>query len=214
MQRTVISLLGKPLAGKDTVAGALAEQNPEIAPISMGDVIREVKSTGPTHRFWDQLESSIEISDNGGIAPDKPVFDVLTKLADEKITQGKDAVIWVAGPRTLQQLGWLDDWAKEKGYRELFLHIDVPDEEVYKRLNVRKDGGRLDDNVPDVRLKNFREITKPVIDTVREQGRLLEINGVGTREDVKNRAVEALNMHLLDPEITMEFASVTIRARR
>ncbi len=202
MQPTIISLLGKPLAGKDTVAGALREQFSDIATISMGDVIREVKSTGSQHRFWQQLKESVAVGDSGGIAPDAPVFDCLKILAEEKLAEGHDAVVWVAGPRTLQQLGWLDDWTKEKGFREVFIHIDVPDAEVYKRLEGRNNG-REDDKVPHVRLQNFRDITKPVIDHLRQEGRLLEINGVGNREAVQNRTIEALTMRKFDPEITL-----------
>jgi adenylate kinase family enzyme len=202
MQPTIISLLGKPLAGKDTVADALRNEYADLATISMGDVIREVKATGPSHRFWTLLESSIAVGDAGGIAPDEPVFICLTQLIEEELRAGKTRIVWVAGPRTEQQLQWLDAWTQNHGLREQFLHIDVPDEEVYRRLTGRTDG-REDDKVPDVRLQNFRDITKPVIDRLRDEGRLVEIYGIGPKEVVGRRAIESLMLTPRDPEITL-----------
>lgn len=214
MQPTIISLLGKPLAGKDTIAAELREQLPDTVSLSMGDLIREVKATGESHRFWPLLHESIAIADAGGVVPGEPINQCMEQLIGEKIAEGNTRIIWIAGPRNIEELTWLDTWAKAHDINTQFLHIDVPDAEVYKRLDGRKDHGRVDDAVPDVRLKNFYDITKPVIDSLRDQGRLMEINGVGEREAVKFRAVEALNMHRLDPEITLEFTQMTIRSRR
>lgn len=202
MQPTIISLLGKPLAGKDTVANALRDQLSDTVTISMGDIIREVKATGPTHRFWSLLKDSIAIGDAGGLAPDEPIMLCLTQLTEEHLKEGKTRIIWIAGPRSERELQMLDTWAQNRGFREQFLHIDVPDEEVYRRLDSRMDG-REDDKVPDVRLHNFRKITKPVIDRLRTEGRLVEIYGVGPREVVGRRAIESLMMTARNPEITL-----------
>ncbi len=190
MQPTIIGLLGKPLAGKDTVARALADSLPNLATISMGEVVREVKAVGPAHRFWNELHDSIGIADAGGIAPDGPIFECLTKLITEQFDKGAETVVWVAGPRSEQQLDWLDSWTKDCGYQEQFVYIDVPDEMVYERVSERAAHMREDDKVVPYRLAEFERITKPVIDRLREQGRIREISGLGGREAVGSRAVE------------------------
>lgn len=190
MQPTIIGLLGKPLAGKDTVARALRDSLPNLATISMGEVVREVKAVGPAHRFWHELHDSIAIADAGGIAPDGPIFECLTKLITEQFDKGMETVVWVAGPRSEQQLNWLDAWAKDCGYQEKFVYIDVPDEIVYERVTQRAAHLREDDKVVPYRLGEFERITKTVIERLREQGRIHEIDGLGGKEAVGARAVE------------------------
>lgn len=204
MQPTIIGILGKPLSGKDTVANALCDHFPDVTTISMGDVVREVKATGPSHRFWSLLKDSISVVDRGGIAPDAPIFTCLTQLIEERLKQGYTTVVWVAGPRSDQQLGWLDNWTRDRGYGEQFLYVDVPDAEVYRRVRTRADG-RPDDreDIINFRLKEFERVTKPGIDRLRQEGRLMEINGIGGKEGVAHRAIESLMMTARDPEITL-----------
>lgn len=209
MTNTIIGILGKPLSGKDTVAEALRSMNPGIATISMGDVVREVKATGPSHRFWDLLHDSIAVADSGGIAPDEPIFRCITLLIDEEFGQGKESVMWIGGPRSEQQLIWLDAWAAEKGYRDQFLHIDVPDSEVYARINHRLDHGRADDRTDVIafRLSEYERVTLPAVDHLASEGRIAKINGVGARESVAAHAAEALNLGFFDPEATLPMSA-------
>lgn len=210
MQPTIIGVLGKPLAGKDSVASFLRDTHPDFATISMGDVVREVKATGPTHRFWSQLSHAIAVADAGGIAPDEPIFFCITQLIEEKLAEGKRGVLWIGGPRSVQQVAWLDAWAKAKGLVQQFLYIDIPDLEVYTRLDGRNEG-RVDDtkDVMGFRLQEFARVTKPAIDQLKGEGRMIEIDGIGTKVEVGKRVVESLAIRLFEPEI-----SLPARARR
>jgi len=205
MQRTIIGILGKPLSGKDTVAAALCDQHSGIARISMGDVVREVKVTGPSHRFWDVLHDSIAVADAGGIAPDAPIFHCITELIEEKFAEGNTTVLWVGGPRSDQQVGWLDRWTNEQGYADQFLLIDVPKSEVYMRVNDRVGHNRVDDRTDVIafRLSEYERVTLPAITRLEAEGRIATIYGVGSKESVAKRAVEALGMTHRDPEITL-----------
>lgn len=205
MQKTIIGLLGKPLAGKDTVADALRAEFPGIATISMGDVIREVKVAGESHRFWPILEGAIAVADAGGIAPDEPTFRCLTELAEEQWAEGKSVVVWVGGPRSEHQIDQLDAWTKENGIDARFLHIDVPDGEVYERVGERKNHGRTDDrsDVIAVRLQEYERVTKPAVDRLFREGRIAMVNGVGERSEVCKNAMEILQFSLMEREITL-----------
>jgi len=209
MTKTIIGILGKPLSGKDTVAEALRSMNPGVATISMGDMVREVKATGPTHRFWDLLHDSISVADAGGIAPDEPIFRCITLLIDEQFQSGKDTVMWIGGPRSEQQVAWLDAWATQQGHREQFLHIDVPDSEVYTRLHHRLDHGRADDRseVIAFRLSEYERVTLPAVSRLEAEGRIAKINGLGARESVAVQAAEALGMGFFDPEVALPILS-------
>jgi adenylate kinase family enzyme len=209
MARTVIGILGKPLSGKDTVAETLRLTHPSLAAISMGDVVREVKAVGPAHRFWDLLKDSIAVADAGGIAPDEPIFRCITLLIEEQFRSGKDTVLWVGGPRSEQQVRWLDAWVTENGYHDQFLHIDVPDGEVYARLNDRLRHGRADDRTDVIafRLTEYERVTAPAVSRLAEEGKLRQINGVGSKESVAAHAAAALGLPGIDPETSLPLTS-------
>lgn len=203
MKPTIIGVLGKPLAGKDTVANYVQRHSEGVATISMGEVVREVKAVGPTHRFWPDLHGVIAVADAGGIAPDEPIFRCLARLATEELDKGNETVIWVGGPRSEQQLRWLDAWTKECGYDEKFVYIDVSDDVVYDRVRQRESDGRADDLAVPYRLMEFERVTKPVVDTLREQGRVLEVCGTGGKEVVGARALESLKTARQEWEVSL-----------
>ncbi|MCI0822210.1 MAG: nucleoside monophosphate kinase, partial [Chloroflexi bacterium] len=125
-------------------------------------------------------------------------------------------------PRTVGQAEALDEGLDDKGGIDLALYIDVPKAESVRRLAGRyicrncqrpyhetvsppakqgvcdKCGGEVyqrDDDRPEVvgrRLEVFFEETKPVVDYYRGLGKLKEINGEGSIEDVGNALVAAL----------------------
>ncbi len=204
MQPTIIGVLGKPLSGKDTVIKAIRESDPSVAVISFGTILSEVKVLKESHRFWPMLKDAVSIAESGGIVPGDPINACMGQLITEAMYAGKTRIVWSAGPRNEEELHWLDAFSKQHNLKEQFLYVDVPDEEVYRRRNGRNEG-RLDDReeVVPVRLKNFEEITKPVIDRLRKEGRLTEISGIGSKETIASRAIEALDLKLRDPEITL-----------
>lgn len=205
IQPTIIGVLGKPLSGKDTVAHALMDEHPDTTTtISISAVISDVKKMGEAHRFWPILKDAISIAEAGGIVPGEPVNQCMEYLINEALAGGKTNIIWIAGPRNIEELEWLDGWAPKRHIATKYLHVDLSDEEALRRLDGRK-LGRLDDraDILKIRLDNFRDITKPVIDTLRQEGRLIEINGEGTVNDVRERLHDALHLRPYDPEITL-----------
>jgi adenylate kinase len=75
------------------------------------------------------------------------------------------------------------------------LYLKVSDEEIQKRIALRKGiEGRADDNVVDDRLKEYHTLTEPVIEMLREKGKLIEINGEQTREAVAKDINAALGI--------------------
>jgi len=203
MKPTIIALLGKPLAGKDTVARCLRNFDAGLATISIGEVLREVKAVGQDHRFWPLFKDAITIADAGGIVPDEPIFRCFTRLVTEHLDAGKETVIWIGGPRSDQQLDWLDRWTRACGYEEKFMYVDVPDDIVFERVEQRKSHKRTDDQAVEYRLAEFERVTKPVVDRLRDQGRLHEINGTGGKEHVGTKAVELLFPGVREPEIRL-----------
>jgi len=95
-------------------------------------------------------------------------------------------------PRTIAQAEALDSFLAEKELSVSgLLALDVPDEELIKRLLSRgKDSGRADDQDESIianRIATYNKETAPVFDFYGKQERANKVDGVGSLEDVFER---------------------------
>ncbi len=180
-----LALLGPPGAGKGTQAEMLAISG-GFEHISTGDMIRdEMSRDTELGRFAKQYY------DRGDLVPDEVIIDMIkSRVADAP------RVILDGFPRTVTQAAALDDQLAVIGTpldRVVYFDIDV--EEVVTRLEKRREiEGRVDDE-PDAvrqRLEVYRRETEPVVDYYRETDRLVEINGVGEIDVVRERLNAAI----------------------
>ena len=75
------------------------------------------------------------------------------------------------------------------------LHLKVSDEEIIRRLALRKEiEGRADDNAVDERLKEYREYTELVVEMFRNKKVLIEIDGERAREPIAEDIRNALGI--------------------
>jgi len=120
-------LLGGPGAGKGTQANYIKE-NYQIPQISTGDMLRAAVKAGT-----DLGRKAKEYMDSGGLVPD----DVIIGLVKERIQQAdcKKGFLFDGFPRTIPQA----DAMKEAGVPiDAVVDIDVPDEEIIKRMSGRR----------------------------------------------------------------------------
>jgi adenylate kinase len=96
-------------------------------------------------------------------------------------------------PRTIAQAEALDKMLAAKGTPlDAILELQVPEEELFRRLAGR---GRADDQ-PDVirqRLVAYRKQTEPLLNYYSKSGVLKSINGLGTVDEIFDRAKAALD---------------------
>jgi adenylate kinase len=141
--------------------------------------------------------------------------DMLRRNVKDETDLGKDGFILDGFPRTLAQAEALDEQLAKLGRRvTAALLIDVPDEEVIRRLSGRRvckksghnynvefdppkhegvcdqDGSRLiqrDDDKPEVienRLRVYHEQTEPLVEHYDEQGLMRRIDGTRAATEV------------------------------
>lgn len=132
---------------------------------------------------------------------DPEILQAMTtgKLLDErlvnKVVQGAferskdiDHLILDGYPRQLSQAKWLVGHAPEHERSiELVIVLEVPREELFKRLNLR---GRLDDTpeVIEERLQIYRKEMYPVLSYLTEENvKIAHIDGTGTVGQVHDR---------------------------
>ena len=193
----LIVLLGPPGAGKGTQAARLATKY-GIPQISTGDMLRAAVAAGTP------LGKRVEgIMEAGELVPD----DVMLEVVEDRLSQPDCAsgAILDGYPRTAGQAETLDPLVQRigKGRSSLVLVLDVPEEEVIRRISGRRgeagEAGKRDDDAGHVvleRLRVYRELTEPLVEFYRDKGVMAEIAGIGTVDEIFDRMDATVREHL------------------
>ncbi len=203
-----IIFLGPPGAGKGTQAQIIC-QKMGIPQISTGDMLRAAIAA--------KTETGLkakEYMDKGQLVPDAVVIDIVKeRLTNEDCQKG---YILDGFPRTVEQAQSLGTFAKI----DAAINLDVADEVLVARLSGRRvcplcgapyhvdrlngetvckvDATPLiqrDDDKPETvlnRLKVYHQKTAPLIDYYRSEGKLVNITGSGSLEEISAEIFETL----------------------
>jgi adenylate kinase len=188
----LIVLLGPPGAGKGTQAARLAAKC-GVQQVSTGDMLRQAVAADTP------LGKRVQgIMEAGDLVPDELMLEVV----EERLSQADcaDGTILDGYPRTRGQAETLDPLAKRVGLGGVgvVLNLEVPEEEVLRRISGRrKEGGggeRADDrtDIAKERLRVYRAETAPLVDYYRKRGVLRNIDGVGSVDEIAARIDAAL----------------------
>ncbi len=126
----IIVLIGAPGAGKGTQARLLQERR-SIPQISTGDMFREMKT----------LDTPLAREVQEIMASGKLISDDLTyKIVRERTSKPDTAGTFVLDgyPRTAVQAEQLEELAKEQNKEIQAIEVDVPRDELMKRLTGRR----------------------------------------------------------------------------
>src|SRR5580765_3679226 len=126
----IIVLIGAPGAGKGTQARLLQERS-GIPQISTGDMFREMKT----------LDTPLAKEVQAIMASGKLISDDLTyKIVRERTSKPDTAGTFVLDgyPRTAVQAKQLEELAEEQGKEIQAIEVDVPRDELMKRLTGRR----------------------------------------------------------------------------
>ena len=184
-----IILFGAPGCGKGTQATRLAEHY-NLYHISTGEVIR-----GEIQRGTELGKSMEGYISRGELAPDSIVVEM---VRDYMRTHSDKGCIFDGFPRTTAQAEIFDTMLKEINSEVgVMIYMDVPEEELVKRILLRgKDSGRADDASEDVirnRIEVYRRQTAIVADYYAAQQKYVDVNGLGTMDEVFGRLAEVIN---------------------
>jgi adenylate kinase len=122
-----VILLGGPGAGKGTQAGLIKEHF-KIPQISTGDMLRAHVKSGT-----ELGKAAKKIMDEGGLVSD----DIIMGMVKARIAEDdcKNGFLFDGFPRTLAQADALKD---AEVFVDAVVEIDVPDEEIIKRMSGRR----------------------------------------------------------------------------
>lgn len=178
--QTNIVLFGAPGSGKGTQAKLIAEKF-GFDHVSTGDLFRYEIS----HKTPLGLKAQ-EIINRGDLCPD----DITLGMLNNHIQKHADSkgFIFDGVPRTIKQAEMLDDKNLFKDLNiSMVLYLYVEMEEVEKRILKRAQLENRADDTPETvkaRVANFFDQTMPLVDYYRNQGKLIQLNGMQDIEHV------------------------------
>ncbi len=144
------------------------------------EIGREVKET---------MEKGVYLSD-----------ELLLKVARQKLDSipAEQGVIFDGIPRRLSQAEFLMELLPKQGRNNFItLFLDIPKQESVKRIMLRAQREhRADDTREAVekRLQQYYEQTLPILDFMKQHGKFMKIDGLGTIEEISAKINSALGL--------------------
>ena len=182
-------LLGPPGAGKGTQATSLIDRL-GIPHVSTGDMLRAaVAAETPVG-----LQAKT-VMESGELVSD----EIVIGIAEERLSENdaQKGFLLDGFPRTIAQADALDGLLSKLGVElDCCLALTVDNDAIVERLLKRAEiEGRADDNEETIRerMREYDAKTAPLLDFYRSRGRLVEVDGMGTIEEVGERIKQALD---------------------
>ncbi len=181
----IILITGAPGCGKGTQSELIVEKY-QLEHLSTGDLLR--KEVAEQTELGQLINSYIS---KGKLVPDELIINLLFKKIDSLLGNDFNGIILDGFPRTLAQAETLEDMmAKRDISTDILLDVNVKEEELVKRLLKRgEQSGRTDDNLETIkhRLDVYQSQTKPINTYYKELSKYVEIDGIGTIEEIFSR---------------------------
>lgn len=219
----LIFLYGKGGAGKDTQGKKMiADHYEEMwTGISTGDEIKD-SLKNENHRHHSKVKPYLERVKQGINLPDEVVINlrnpregIYSDFVESELAIETPVIISTGFPRKMIQFNMLLDYMaslrEKRPIIDQHLYLDVSDEKIWERVEARRNQfiaegkePRVDDD-PEVvknRLKVFENDTVPVLNALRDMGKLHEVNADGTPEQVYELVMAELFPH--SPKIEKE----------
>ncbi|MDF1769579.1 adenylate kinase [Maricaulis sp.] len=183
-----IILFGPPGCGKGTQSKRLVSERGWVQ-LSTGDMLREARAAGT-----DLGQRVSAIMDAGNLVSDEIVIELIEERLPEAEAAG--GAIFDGFPRTVAQAEALDAALAKRGSRvDAVVRLLVDDKELVARMEKRAaEEGRADDNIDafKVRLKNYQDQTAPLIPFYAQSGKMREVPGMGSMDEVAAGIAAAL----------------------
>ena len=224
MSELNLILIGPPGAGKGPQAERLAEDF-DLPYYATGDILRDA-----VKQDTELGKKAKKFMNNGDLVPDDLIIEVILDRVDSD--EAADGFLLDGFPRPVPQAEALEKGLADRG-RELTaaLLIDVPDDEVIKRLSGRRicsknqhvyhvefnppknegvcdmDGSKLiqrDDDKPETvkkRLEVYHEQTEPLIKWYEDKGLLRRFDGTRSPDEVNDHIRATLATLKLESEL-------------
>ncbi len=180
---TRLLIVGPPGAGKGTQAKRISASY-GIPTISTGDIFRS--------NIANETELGLQVKaivDAGDYVPD----ELTNALVHDRLHQADavDGFLLDGYPRTTDQVRYLDSLLAERGAQvDAVIRLVADRDAIVERLRKRAIAeGRTDDSEEAIRHRQdvYLRQTEPLIAVYRDRGLLIEVDGLGSVDDVASR---------------------------
>ena len=191
-----VIIFGAPGSGKGTQSDLIISKY-GLFHISTGDILRqEIKKKTELGAIAEEYIKT------GKLVPDELIIKILAGVLDAN--PGAKGYIFDGFPRTIAQGDALDNLLREKNTSIIaVLNLMVDEEELLTRLIKRgEESGRTDDT-PEViknRLEVYRNQTEPLKEYYKKKGKLFNIKGKKSIEDVFEQISDVLDRLIYPPK--------------
>ncbi|HLD24850.1 MAG TPA: nucleoside monophosphate kinase [Patescibacteria group bacterium] len=176
-------LIGIQGSGKSTQGNILSEKF-RIPYLSSGHIFRDMAmEKTPWGRYVKETLNA------GYLIPDEKTIPIIEEYLGKP--EYKNGYILDGFPRTPKQAEEFTNGVDK------VIYLKVSDKEALWRLSGRIEEGVREDNTLSAirkRIQLFHDVTMPVLDYYRSQGRLLEVDGEKTIEEVTTQILTGLNI--------------------
>ncbi len=172
-----IIIIGPPGSGKST-QGNLLSKHLNLPYFSVGQILRNLAETDS--KDAEEIQKYLSAGD---LLPDEVILPIVDSHVSEH--EAHDGYIMDGFPRNLEQ-------AKAFNHKvDKVVYVKLPEKESLWRIAKRTDK-RHDQSAATIlhRIQIFHDETNPVIDYFREQGILVEVDGMPPVEEVFKQIVE------------------------
>ena len=181
--------MGAPGAGKGTQATSIADYF-GIPAISTGDIFRA--NVSQQTELGRQVEAILSAGD---YVPDELTEQIVADRLDQP--DAAKGFLLDGFPRTMHQVGALDDYLDARGIRlDAVLVLDAdPDDLVGRLLRRAQLEGRADDTEETIRHRRavYLRDTERLLGHYESEGLLAKVAALGTVEQVRSRIVATLD---------------------
>lgn len=181
-----VILVGIQGSGKGTQAKILQKKGFQI--LETGEFFRGLRDNKS-----ELAKRVIATIDKGEYVDDQTVMEIV-----EGLLAGMNAsrpILYDGIPRSEPQRLALEEVLEKKEREFQVLSIKISEEEAFDRLKKRAHTeGRKDDTIEGItnRIQLFHEMTEPMIREWKKAGRVVEIDGTGTVEEITQRIDDAI----------------------
>jgi adenylate kinase len=185
---TRLLIVGPPGAGKGTQAKRITA-NYGVPTISTGDIFR--------FNIANKTELGLQVQaivDAGDYVPDELTTTLVRHRLEEQ--DALDGFLLDGYPRTTDQVRYLDSLLAERGLAvDAVIRLVADRDAIVARLRKRAVAeGRVDDSEEAIRHRQdvYLRETEPLISIYRSRGLLIEVDGLGSVDEVGERISTAL----------------------